>query len=510
MSYKLLDCTLRDGGYYTNWDFDKSLVHSYINFVNNSSIEYIELGYRNLPDDNYHGSYYYLPESVLKSIRNLLHPSKKIVLMIDAKAFLEDENGKISQALENCNSYVYAVRIAANPKNIEKILPLAEKIKNLGYVVAVNIMYLNQYSDIKNAVNYISKYGDSIDWVYLVDSFGSCYPDEIVKAFTFVKSVLNQKIGFHSHDNISLAFANSLSALECGCDIVDSTVLGMGRGAGNLKTELMLNYENSKGKSDIDYISLGMIIEEFDKLKNQYKWGLSLPYMVSGFQQLPQSTVMDLVQKNRYSLASIIEKLDSRIIKKEETRLDLSNLSNLITTTKNFIIVGGGPSVNQHSDALYEFISKYDCAVIHSTPKNSYLNPENNEVYVCLPADESFKLKSTFKGQKYIINPEKSEYLVKNLSIKMNSIFQLTGDNEYKNHLDLDSPINMAILTILNISPKTNKIYLAGFDGDHLNPDINHETQNAFEYFKDKIKFTSITKTKYTSVLKSSVYGFLL
>ncbi|NJM23243.1 MAG: hypothetical protein HC907_33615, partial [Richelia sp. SM1_7_0] len=153
---------------------------------------------------------------------------------------------------------------------------------------------------------------DVVDYLYLVDSYGACYPNQVREAVKFAVDNLPQKIGFHGHDNINLAFANALAALEAGVDILDSTVLGMGRGAGNLRTELIIAYLAQVFDKPIDLSSLADLLESFQKMKNHYGWGSELPYIISGLADLPQKDVMEWLGKKRYSTSTVVQTLQGK------------------------------------------------------------------------------------------------------------------------------------------------------------------------------------------------------
>ena len=131
-----------------------------------------------------------------------------------------------------------------------------------------------------------------------------------MKIVKLVKSKTTVSLGFHGHDNIHMGLINSIVALEEGCEIIDATITGMGRGAGNLKTELLLTYLESVGKIKPDFGMLGKTVARFEEMKREYNWGTSLPYMCSGANSLPQKEVMDWVGMNRYSLNSILNALN--------------------------------------------------------------------------------------------------------------------------------------------------------------------------------------------------------
>ena len=136
MKLKILDCTLRDGGYYTNWDFSKDLIDKYLAYVNKLPIDYIEVGYKSNQKSSYGGEYYYLPSSTIKHISK--NTEKKIAVMINAKDNINPD------FLLNLIPYVSLIRITTSPEEIQTNLRLAKKVKDLGFEVAMNIMYISK------------------------------------------------------------------------------------------------------------------------------------------------------------------------------------------------------------------------------------------------------------------------------------------------------------------------------------------------------------------------------
>src|SRR5690606_31594235 len=132
------------------------------------------------------------------------------------------------------------------------------------------------------------------------------------ETINIVKSKTNVPLGFHGHNNLEMALINSLKALECGCKIIDATITGMGRGAGNLRTELLLTYLNSKNLINVNYGKLSGVVDAFESLKHHYKWGTNLPYMFSGAFSLPQKQVMEWVGMNRYPISNILNALNNQ------------------------------------------------------------------------------------------------------------------------------------------------------------------------------------------------------
>jgi 4-hydroxy 2-oxovalerate aldolase len=138
----LIDCTLRDGGYYNAWDFDKAIVDEYIKTTNKLPIDYIELGYRNNPQKIYMGKYGYCPVFELADIRS--KSTKKLVVMLNEK---DVKSSDIPALLDPIKEFVDMVRIAIDPHNFDRAVILAESIKKREIKVSFNMMYMSKWSE---------------------------------------------------------------------------------------------------------------------------------------------------------------------------------------------------------------------------------------------------------------------------------------------------------------------------------------------------------------------------
>ena len=136
---KILDCTIRDGGYYTNWDFDQNIVNTYLVSFNHLPVEYLEVGYRSEAMGDYLGEYFYCPVETLQRIKKL--SNKKLVIILNEKDVRASD---VKALLSPIIGLVTMVRMAIDPKNFERALSLAAEVKRLGFEVAFNVMYMSR------------------------------------------------------------------------------------------------------------------------------------------------------------------------------------------------------------------------------------------------------------------------------------------------------------------------------------------------------------------------------
>ncbi len=278
---QVLDCTLRDGGYCNEWHFGYENEKRIIEGLVEADVEIIECGFLTNRVD-------YNPDvtkfSTLEEASGVIpqnRAGKKYVVMMNHGEY-ETQDLPVYDGTS-----VDGIRVAFHKNNYSEALEDCRVINEKGYLVFVQAMLSLNYTDAEflqliSAVNEIDPYA-----FYIVDSFGSMREKELIRFFYLIENNLNENIwiGFHSHNNIQLAFSNAqrLANLQTSRNlIIDSSIMGMGRGAGNLNTERFLEYLNENAGKEYRVKPLLVII---DKILNQYYeknyWGYSLPNYIS-------------------------------------------------------------------------------------------------------------------------------------------------------------------------------------------------------------------------------------
>jgi len=510
---KILDCTIRDGGYYTNWDFDSDLIKTYFEAMNQLPIEYLEVGYRSPKLEGYYGEYFYCPTSVLKKMSGL--SEKKLVIILNEK---DIDASIVEELLTPCLGIITMVRLAIDPKNLIRAVGLAAEVKKMGFEVGFNVMYMSKWKEQPDFASSLQKVDAVADYFYMVDSYGGVYPSDVKETYKMVKSKINCKIGFHGHNNLELGLINTLTAIECGVDIVDATVTGMGRGAGNLKTELLLTALNAKFELEVNFNHLSEVSDRFVKLQKSYEWGTSLPYMVSGANSLPQKDVMDWVGKQYYSINSILRALKN----KKDNVQDNIKLPKFEVDQSfdNVLILGGGPTAISNVDVIIEFIESFkgNIAIIHASSRNSLrFSQVETSHYYCLAGNEGnrlikvFKEIAAFKGC-CILPP----YPRKMGTFVPQSIEHLAQELEEVNFTSLhnDSHTALAIQTAINIG--ATNFFAAGYDG-YRNVSLGTKEQELFmenetlfsDARKNGVEIKSLTPTSYNNLVAESIFAYL-
>lgn len=234
---KILDCTTRDGGHKTKWNFNEDFVFSLMECLNNSNISYYEIGYRNHYDNEGKGIFYNCTPEFLgkfyKAKGNL-----ELGVMTDTSRYLaEDFQGRDKDNID-------FVRIACHPDRIRETLEISKDLHNKGYKVLLQLMEAPNIDE----AGYLSLFEfdnkDIFETVYLADSYSTMHPNEIEKYFNKMEMLGYKKISFHAHNKIQLALKNTLKAIEHGAYSVDVTLDGIGRDGNLDAVKLLDNLKN--------------------------------------------------------------------------------------------------------------------------------------------------------------------------------------------------------------------------------------------------------------------------
>ena len=508
----ILDCTLRDGGYYTNWDFNSATVDAYIKAMNELPIDYLELGYRSNPTPEYLGKFGYCPLSVMRHIRK--NSKQKLAVMLNEKSTNPDDLKLLVAPLKGV---IDMIRLAVDPKNFDRAVVLADAVKAYGFEVAFNMMYMSKWGQYDGLYEKLSKLNGVVDIFNMVDSYGSITPNEVHDIINSVKERLSCKIGFHGHNNLQLGLINTLTAIECGVDSVDATILGMGRGAGNLNMELLLTYLNKHFGLSVNFNELGEAVQAFIPLFEKYRWGTSLPYMISGANSFPQKEVMEWVSNRVYSFNSIVRALDNRKEHKEDNAKYPE--FKIKRKYKQVLVVGGGNTVVEHIDAISEFLKKYyDTAVVLSTARHAalFLNKEL-PLYYCLVGNEGHRLDANVGGRRYsgtcILPPYPRTMGTEVPTFAAPSTYELKNISFIDGYKD--SVTTIAIQLALNLTD--GDVFVVGYDGypgnvlSEKEVSLTHENNEIFlAYQKQRgAHLKSLTPSIYRTLEVVSIYQFI-
>lgn len=279
MGVQILDCTLRDGGYVNNWEFGRHAIASILDKLEAGGVEIVECGFLTSRPRDEDCSLYGGPEAILPLLPQR-EPRAMFVAMI---AMGEKELSP--QQLPPCRpGGISGVRLTFRREDAERAFCWAAAILDKGYQVFFQPVGTAFYSDMEllrlvERVNRLRPFA-----FYMVDTLGSMYPGQVTRQFHLIHENMDPaiRLGFHGHNNLQLAFSNAQVLLGIQAKrqlILDSSVYGMGRGAGNLPTELITRYINQNIQSRYN---VGMVMDIYDEyiapLRREYQWGYSMAY----------------------------------------------------------------------------------------------------------------------------------------------------------------------------------------------------------------------------------------
>ena len=289
---KVLDCTIRDGGLINEHLFEDKFVRAVYKAVVAAGVDYIELGYRAsekyFSSDKY-GKAKFCSEDFLRKVTEGIESNTKISAMVDI--------GRVDpeDIPEKKDSVVDMMRVACYVKDIDKAIDLVNHCAEKGYETTVNIMAISTAltPDLDEGLAQLAEC--PVNAVYIVDSFGALFSEQIHFLVQEYKKYLHPKgkeVGIHWHNNQQLGFANTIEAIRKGANYLDATIFGIGRAAGNCPLELLLAFlKNPKFKLDP---ILEVIEEEFLPLRDQIEWGYIIPHMITGILNMHPRSAMAL------------------------------------------------------------------------------------------------------------------------------------------------------------------------------------------------------------------------
>ncbi len=517
---KVLDCTLRDGGYVNNWQFGKENIMKILLKLLEANIDIIECGFlTERVTYNEECSKFDTIERVANFLPKDLRNST-IVGMINYGEYsldnLPDSDG------------LFGLRVAFHKKDLEAALEYCKGVFDKGYKLFIQPMVSVSYTDIEflnliKAVNEIKPYA-----FYIVDSFGVMKRNDLMRLYYMVDHNLDEDIfvGYHSHNNMQLSYSNAQALVDMKTQrelIIDASVFGMGRGAGNLNTELFIEYLNDNNDGDYKSKPLLQIIDQV--LNNFYLssyWGYSLPHYVSAVYNCHPNYASYLADKNTLTVEDISNILGG-MTENKKNNFDKVYIDNLycnyqshkisdgavidmlaaVFKDKTVIAIAPGSSIKQESEIINNKASETDVITVVVNFKPEKLNYD----YVFI---------SNLRRYDEIENKADSKLIVTS-NIKTDSAGYCIVD--YISLLnDIEAVRDNAGLMLIRLLIKlgVKSIKLAGYDGysydaytNYVEKDMTFVKKNAIVdalnegmkkmlmAFSKQVKIEFITKTKY-------------
>ena len=307
---KVIDCTIRDGGLMNDHKFDDSVVRAVYDACVAGGIDYMEIGYRNSrnifpPNEN--GAWKYSSEDDIRRIVGDNDTDLKLCVMADAEKSDYQEDILPAQ-----DSVVDMIRIATYIHQMPLALDMIKDAHDKGYETTLNLMAVStvQERDLEEALQLLA--GSEVEAVYVVDSFGSLYceqVDTLVQKFLGYMGPVGKQVGMHAHNNRQLAFGNTIEAAIKGANMLDASMAGLGRGAGNCQMELLLGFLHNP-KFRLRPL-LQCIEGHIEPLREKLMWGFDLPYMITGLlNQHPRSGMAFNANENKGSIVDFYDEME--------------------------------------------------------------------------------------------------------------------------------------------------------------------------------------------------------
>ncbi|MBR5529141.1 MAG: aldolase catalytic domain-containing protein [Oscillospiraceae bacterium] len=521
---KLLDCTLRDGGYVNDFRFGKQTIRGIIQKLSDASVDVIECGFLRSgafdPDRSLFGSV-----SAIKEVIGKKNPNLMYVAMI--------QYGKLSmEELEECDgTSVDGIRLTFHEHEIDEAFVQGAQIIRKGYKLFMQPVGTMTYTDdalldLIQRINQLHPYA-----FYMVDTLGTMYKNDLLRMYYLVDHNLDKSIvvGFHSHNNLQLSFANAQELMQLNSArelIVDASVYGMGRGAGNLNTELVTQYINACFGLRYDNIQILEIIDEYIRpLSLQYAWGYEAAYYISAVSGCHPNYATFLLDKQTLHVQDI-HKILSGMAPEKRSLFDKAYIADLYLTYMNnrvddaatremihekldnrpVLLIAPGKSAESEAEMLNRWVQE----------NNAYVISVNFIPEFCR-ADMTFVSNiKRFTNMKEVADKVETVVITSNISHEDTAHVAVVDYLSYTNEDSLitDNAGLMCINLMRTVGVKN--LYLAGFDGFSVNQTdnyfnasmymkvenerllaVNEAVSNKLEQLKAQMDITFLTKTVY-------------
>jgi len=288
---KVVDCTIRDGGLMNNHHFEDKTVKVVYDTCVAAGVDYMEIGYkasRKAIKPGEHGRWKYCVEEDIRRIVGENKTSLKLAVMADAERcdYRED-------ILPKEQSVINMIRVATYISQIPTALEMVQDAHDKGYETTVNLMAVSTVPERELDEGLEMLAASPARAIYVVDSFGALYSERVqylVKKYLHRCKASGKEVGVHMHNNMQLAFANTIEGIVLGANFLDATMAGLGRGAGNCPMELLLAFLHNP-KYELRPV-LDCVQNHIEPMRAQLLWGYDLPYLLTGMlNQHPRTAI---------------------------------------------------------------------------------------------------------------------------------------------------------------------------------------------------------------------------
>lgn len=480
---QVLDCTLRDGGYCNDWTFGKFDIIKIVRALFDSRVDIIECGYLSQKRKGNIDKTIYNDIRHLESILSGVSKDGMFVAMINYGEY------EINDLPECQETSVDGIRLAFHKKDWSEALYACRKIKEKGYKVFVQPMVTISYTE-EECINLINRVNEICPYVfYIVDSFGTMKKKELRNYMQLLETYLKDSIivGFHAHNNLQSAYSNAqmlVEEIQKRMIIIDVSICGMGRGAGNLNAELFLDYINEQYGQRYDIKPLIRIIDKVIlKFYKNNPWGYSLPNYLSAKHRIHPNYAKYLCDKHSLTV-DMMDEIFSKITPERAIEFEPDYIEELYIKhmsvnaqqmhnfnefkrriyDKKILLIAPGKTARVNKKAILEFIEINTPIVISINYDYPYAVPD----YIFVSNIRRFEQLPPAAYKNTIVTSNIREDSV---YMKVNYFDLLNTYNEVRDNAGM-----MAIK--LFMEAEVHRIYLAGFDGYDVEAIRNYEDSN--------------------------------
>ena len=306
---KVVDCTLRDGGLVNNFEFSDEFVKELYRTNIKAGVDYMEFGYKASKDifkKEDFGKWKFCDEEDIRAIVGNNDFDLKIAVMTDV-----GRTDYKNDILKKEDSVIDMIRTATYIHQIPTAIEMIQDAHEKGYETTVNIMAISKVreEELQNGLEILAE--SDVDVIYLVDSFGAFYPEQVRRLtdkYMDIAEKHGKKIGIHAHNNQQLAFANTIEAASKGASLLDATVSGMGRGAGNCFMESLLAFLRNPR---YNMVPVMVFVEKYIRAEREKGsvWGYDIPYLLTGVLNAHPSSAIQFTKQGRSDYSKFYQEI---------------------------------------------------------------------------------------------------------------------------------------------------------------------------------------------------------
>jgi len=536
----ILDCTLRDGGYVNKFNFDDSHMSNIIKQLNHANIDIVECGFLDKKISKESNTSRFKSIDILNNLLSKTDLTNSLnVAMVEygnydvySLPFVNDSNKNEIKGIR------YSFRKSDHTKIFDEVKAILEK----GYKLFIQPIATELYTDIE-IIDFMNNCNNhKITAFYIVDTHGSMLRDNFRRLYYLIDNNLRKdiKLGFHSHNNLQLSYSNAIDFIEVASKndreiVIDSSIYGMGRGAGNLNTELLADYLNNNFNTNYNIDFLLEVVDDYlSAIKKENEWGYSLEHFLSATQKCHPNYASFLINTKNLSILEIknllqllpsdekreynkevIEKI--YISHKEKATLDIKDLPSTFFEKPTLLLASGNSVVERQNDVLTKI------------KENSLQVLGLNHISKLIKSDYVFfSNQARYNEFSDSISTEKL-IVTSNIKVKSNHNNCYVLDFKSLFNFENQNIDNVAVLALnLFVKNNTKNIFIAGLDGYKSNQnenyayqeynrvvneealnEINNDLISAIKKLSQKMHISYITPSLFKKYTKQKVIGVI-